>query len=107
MAGAVAAFAVTRLSAGLLVNVSATDLLIVGGAALFLAVVALAASHIPAMRATRIDPNVALHCQRSKEVESWLPGAMLVTGLSLPFPEISKRVVFGNFLAAAFQAEVP
>jgi ABC-type antimicrobial peptide transport system permease subunit len=63
LAGVVAAVAVTRLAAGLLVNVSATDPLIFGGAALFLAVVALAASYIPAMRATRIDPNTALHCQ--------------------------------------------
>jgi ABC-type antimicrobial peptide transport system permease subunit len=54
------AAAVTRLASGLLVNVSATDPLIFGGAALFLAAVALAASYVPALRAVRIDPNTAL-----------------------------------------------
>jgi ABC-type lipoprotein release transport system permease subunit len=46
----------------LLVNVSATDPLIFGGAALFLAVVALVASGVPAIRAARTDPNSALRC---------------------------------------------
>jgi len=63
MAGVAVALAVTRLASGLLVNVSATDPLIFGGAALFLAAVALAASYLPARRATRIDPNDALRCQ--------------------------------------------
>jgi putative ABC transport system permease protein len=63
LVGVVAAVAVTRLASGMLVSVSATDPLIFGGAALFLAAVALIASDIPALRATRIDPNVALHCQ--------------------------------------------
>ena len=58
--GTMAAAAVTRLVSGLLVNVSARDPLIFGGAALFLAAVALAASYVPALRATRIDPNTAL-----------------------------------------------
>ena len=58
-----AAAAVTRVVAGLLVNVSATDPLIFGGAALFLAAVALAASYVPALRATHIDPNQALRWQ--------------------------------------------
>ena len=63
LAGFLAAAAVTRLAAGLLVNVSPTDPVIFGGAALFLAVIALAASYVPALRATRIDPNSALRCQ--------------------------------------------
>jgi predicted permease len=63
LAGVGLAIAVTRVASGLLVNVSATDPLIFAGAALFLAAVALAASYLPARRATRIDPNVALRCQ--------------------------------------------
>jgi predicted permease len=59
-AGVAAAIAVTRLASGLLVGVSATDPLIFLGAAVFLAIVALIASYVPAMRASRIDPNAAL-----------------------------------------------
>jgi predicted permease len=61
--GVAAAIAVTRVASTLLVNVSATDPLIFAAAAIFLAVVALAASYLPARRATRIDPNVALRWQ--------------------------------------------
>jgi hypothetical protein len=62
LVGVLAAVAVTRVVSGLLVNVSATDPLIFGGAALFLAVVALVASGVPAIRAARTDPNSALRC---------------------------------------------
>ena len=62
LVGVVVAAAVTRLVAGLLVNVSATDPLIFGSAAVFLAAVALVASVVPAIRAARIDPNSALRC---------------------------------------------
>jgi ABC-type antimicrobial peptide transport system permease subunit len=62
LVGMLAAVAVTRVVSGLLVNVSATDPLIFGGAALFLAAVALVASCVPAIRAARTDPNSALRC---------------------------------------------
>jgi len=61
--GVAAALAVMRLAASQLVQVSATDPLVFVGASLFLAVVALAANYFPARRATRIDPNAALHCE--------------------------------------------
>ena len=61
--GAAGAFAVTRLASPLLVHVSATDPSIFCGAALFLAAIALAATYLPARRASRIDPNQALRRQ--------------------------------------------
>jgi len=61
LVGAALALAVTRLVAGALVHVSASDPAVFGAALAFLAAVALVASWLPARRATRIDPNVALH----------------------------------------------
>ncbi len=58
--GAAAAFALTRWMESLLVNVRASDPLMYATAALLLGAVALAACGVPAWRATRVDPLVAL-----------------------------------------------
>jgi len=62
-AGVVVALAATRAAAGLLVKVSPTDPAVFAAATLFLATVALVASYVPALKATRIDPNQALREQ--------------------------------------------
>jgi predicted permease len=58
--GVVGALLLTRLARGLLFGVSATDPATLASVAVILAVVALLASFIPARRATRVDPLVAL-----------------------------------------------
>jgi predicted permease len=59
-AGVLAAIALTRLLAGMLFHVSATDPITFGAIATLFLVVAMLAAYIPAWRATRVDPMEAL-----------------------------------------------
>ena len=63
LVGAVGAAGVTQGLRSLLFNVSATDPLSYVGVALFLVAVAMAAAWVPARRATRVDPIIALRTE--------------------------------------------
>jgi putative ABC transport system permease protein len=58
--GLVASFAASRLIASMLFDVSPTDIITFIAVPVLLAIAALGASYLPALRATRIDPMVAL-----------------------------------------------
>ena len=61
--GVVAALAATRALASMLVGVRADDPVTYVGVAALLALTALAASWIPARRAARVDPMVAIRAE--------------------------------------------
>jgi putative ABC transport system permease protein len=61
--GLVAAFAVTRVMKNMLFGLSSTDPLTFVAISLLLVLVALVASYLPALRATRVDPVVALRTE--------------------------------------------
>ncbi len=61
--GLALAAGISRFLASLLYGIGATDLIAFGGTTLALLVVALLASYIPARRATRVDPILALRAE--------------------------------------------
>jgi putative ABC transport system permease protein len=63
VAGLAGAFAVTRVMSGMLFSVTASDPATFAVIALLMTGAALAASFIPARRATRVDPMIALRCE--------------------------------------------
>lgn len=62
-AGLAGAFFLARLLRGMLFDVSATDPVAYGAVAVLLLAVALGASWLPARRAAKVDPMVALRCE--------------------------------------------
>jgi putative ABC transport system permease protein len=62
-AGLISAYALTRLMASLLYGVTATDYLTFGSVSAVLIAVGMAASYMPARRATKVNPTIALRAE--------------------------------------------
>jgi len=61
--GVVAAIAASRLIAGLLFGLTPNDPLAITGAIAVMLVVSALAGYLPARRASKVDPMVALRCE--------------------------------------------
>jgi putative ABC transport system permease protein len=61
--GSVAAAALSRRVSAILLSVSPVDPMVYGGAAGLVIAIAVLSSAVPAWRALRVDPMVALRCQ--------------------------------------------
>ena len=63
LAGLVSSFVVSRILTSLLFGISGADSLVYVGVSLLMLLVALAACYLPARRAARVDPMIALRCE--------------------------------------------
>jgi ABC-type antimicrobial peptide transport system permease subunit len=59
-AGLVLAIALGKVLAGVLYDIRSVDPMVIGGAPIVLALIALFACYVPARRAARVDPMIAL-----------------------------------------------